>query len=138
MCHPRISRNALEDKVFGSYLSLSEEDLRISRESLDPGCLTFSWHYLYSIFLMMGYLNSAINPVLYSFRSSEFKKAFKDFIRKKRLFRGAQIRAKNARAISMKRCAVPLHNIPSTDDFGVNLTFYNQFNSTKEISEVNL
>ena len=43
MCHPRIFGNALEDKVFESYLSLSEEDLRISRESLDPGCLTFSW-----------------------------------------------------------------------------------------------
>ena len=80
-------------------------------------------YYLHSIFLMMGYLNSAINPVLYSFRSSEFKKAFKDFIRKKRLFRSAQIRAKNARAISMKRCAVPLQNIPSTDDFGVNWHF---------------
>ena len=38
----------------------------------------------------------------------------------------------------MKRRAVPLQNIPSTDDFGVNLTFCNQFNSTKEISEVNL
>ena len=95
-------------------------------------------YYLQWIFLMMGYLNSAINPVLYSFRSSEFKKAFKDFNRKKRLFRGAQIRAKVARAISLKRRAVPLQNIPSTDDFGVNLTFYNQFNSTKEISEVNL
>ncbi|CAH3126949.1 unnamed protein product, partial [Pocillopora meandrina] len=55
-------------------------------------------YYLQWIFLMMGYLNSAINPVLYSFRSSEFKKAFKDFNRKKRLFRGAQIRAKVARA----------------------------------------
>ena len=43
MCHPRNSGNALEDRVFGSFLSLNEEDLRISRESLDSGCLTFSW-----------------------------------------------------------------------------------------------
>ena len=54
-------------------------------------------HYLRWVFLMMGYLNSAVNPVLYSFRSSEFKKAVKDFIRKKRLFRNAQIHAENAR-----------------------------------------
>ncbi|CAH3126955.1 unnamed protein product, partial [Pocillopora meandrina] len=39
---------------------------------------------LLTFFLMLGYLNSAINPVLYSFRSSEFKKAVKDFIKRRR------------------------------------------------------
>ena len=34
--------------------------------------------------LLMGYVNSAINPILYSFRSPEFKKAFKEMVRKKR------------------------------------------------------
>ena len=80
-------------------------------------CVSKIPNYLHWIFLMMGYLNSAINPVLYSFRSSEFKKAVKEFIRKKRLFRDAQIRAKNVRTISIKRRVVPLQNIPSTDDF---------------------
>ncbi|XP_022806996.1 5-hydroxytryptamine receptor 2A-like [Stylophora pistillata] len=92
--------------------------------------------FLMEIFLMMGYLNSAINPVLYSFRSSEFKKAVKDFIRKKRLFRVDQIRTKNTYAI--ERRTPTLQNIPSTDDFGVNLKFYNRFDSAKGSCEVNL
>ena len=61
---------------------------------------------LLTFFLMLGYLNSAINPVLYSFRSSEFKKAVKDFIRRRRPFRGVQIRPENTRAV--ERCAPTL------------------------------
>lgn len=38
---------------------------------------------LFDIFLMMGYFNSTINPVLYSFRTPRFKKAFKGMIRNK-------------------------------------------------------
>ena len=75
---------------------------------------------LLTFFLMLGYLNSAINPVLYSFRSSEFKKAVKDFIRRRRPFRGVQIRPENTRAV--ERRAPTLQTIPSVDDFGVNLT----------------
>ena len=55
-----------------------------------------------TVFLMLGYLNSAINPVLYSFRSSEFKKAVKDFIRRRRPFQGVQTRTENARAMERR------------------------------------
>ena len=51
---------------------------------------------------MFGFLNSAINPVLYSFRSSEFKKAVKDFIRRRRPFQGVQTRNENARAMERR------------------------------------
>ena len=51
---------------------------------------------------MLGYLNSAINPVLYSFRSSEFKKAVKDFIKRRRPFQGVQIRPENTRAMERR------------------------------------
>ena len=54
---------------------------------------------LHTFFLMLGYLNSATNPVLYSFRSSEFKKAVKDFIKRRRPFQGVQIRPENTRAM---------------------------------------
>ena len=57
---------------------------------------------LSTVFLMLGYLNSAINPVLYSFRSSEFKKAVKDFIRRRRPFQGVQTRNENARAMERR------------------------------------
>ena len=57
---------------------------------------------LSTVFLMLGYLNSAINPVLYSFRSSEFKKAVKDFIRRRRPFQGVQTRTENARAMERR------------------------------------
>ena len=72
---------------------------------------------------MMGYLNSAINPVLYSFRSPEFKKAVKDIIRKRVLFPSARRRSKRSNAMQM--CPKSLHNIPSTENLGVNLTHYN-------------
>ena len=76
-----------------------------------------------NIFLMMGYLNSAINPVLYSFRSPEFKKAVKGMIRKRVLFPSAKRRSKRSNAMQM--CPKSLHNIPSTENLGVNLTHYN-------------
>ena len=57
---------------------------------------------LLTFFLMLGYLNSAINPVLYSFRSSEFKKAVKDFIKRRRPFQGVQIRPENTRAMERR------------------------------------
>nr|XP_058963603.1 5-hydroxytryptamine receptor 2B-like [Pocillopora verrucosa] len=57
---------------------------------------------LNTFFLMLGFLNSAINPVLYSFRSSEFKKAVKDFIRRRRPFQGVQTRTENARAMERR------------------------------------
>ena len=57
---------------------------------------------LKTVFLMFGFLNSAINPVLYSFRSSEFKKAVKDFIRRRRPFQGVQTRTENARAMERR------------------------------------
>ena len=40
-------------------------------------------HQVHSIFLMMGYLNSSINPILYSFRSPEFTKAVKQILGKR-------------------------------------------------------
>ena len=70
-----------------------------------------------SIFLMMGYLNSAVNPVLYSFRSPEFKKAIKDIIRKGVLFPSAARRSKRSNAMQM--CPKSLHNIPSTENLGI-------------------
>lgn len=39
---------------------------------------------VFSVLLMMGYLNSAINPILYSFRSLEFKKAVREMMCNKR------------------------------------------------------
>lgn len=36
---------------------------------------------VYSFLLMMGYLNSAINPVIYSFRTPRFKEAIKGILR---------------------------------------------------------
>ena len=82
-----------------------------------------AYQLVYSIFLMMGYLNSAINPVLYSFRSPEFKKAVKDMIRKRVLFPSARRRSKRSNAMQMYPKS--LHNIPSTENLGVNLTHYN-------------
>lgn len=38
---------------------------------------------VFDIFLMMGYFNSTVNPILYSFRTPRFKKAFKGMIRNK-------------------------------------------------------
>ena len=76
-----------------------------------------------NIFLMMGYLNSAVNPVLYSFRSPEFKKAVKDIIRKRVLFPSARRRSKHCNAMQM--CPKYLHDIPSTENLFVNLTHYN-------------
>ena len=40
-------------------------------------------YQVFDIFLMMGYFNSTINPLLYSFRTPRFKKAFKGMIRNK-------------------------------------------------------
>ena len=52
---------------------------------------------------MFGHLNSVINPVLYSFRSSEFKKAVKDFFRRGRPSQGAvRFRTENTRAIERR------------------------------------
>ena len=51
---------------------------------------------------MLGYLNSAINPVLYSFPSSEFKKAAKDFISRRRPSQGVQIQTENTRAMERR------------------------------------
>ena len=86
-------------------------------------CYITVLYQLYNIFLMMGYLNSAINPVLYSFRSPEFKKAVKDIIRKRVRFPSATRRSKHSNAMQM--CPKSLHNIPSTENLGVNLTYYN-------------
>ena len=58
---------------------------------------------LLTVFLMFGHLNSVINPVLYSFRSSEFKKAVKDFFRRGRPSQGAvRFRAENTRAMERR------------------------------------
>ena len=52
---------------------------------------------------MFGHLNSVINPVLYSFRSSEFKKSVKDFFRRGRPSQGAvRFRAENTRAMERR------------------------------------
>ena len=55
-----------------------------------------------TVFLMLGYLNSAINPVLYSFPSSEFKKAAKYFISRRRPSQGVQIQTENTRAMEKR------------------------------------
>ena len=40
-------------------------------------------YQVFDIFLMMGYFNSTINPLLYSFRTPRFVKAFRGMIRNK-------------------------------------------------------
>ena len=90
---------------------------------LDERCYITVPYQVWEIFLMMGYLNSAVNPVLYSFRSPEFKKAVKDIIRKRVVFPSARRRSTQSNAMQM--CPKSLHNIPSTENLGVNLTHYN-------------
>ena len=49
---------------------------------------------VYSFLLLMGYLNSVINPVIYSFRTRRFKEAIKGILRNKRRERKVEPRVR--------------------------------------------
>ena len=81
-----------------AYLSIMYNDILCRKCAID-----IKKHpELGTVFLMLGYLNSAINPVLYSFPSSEFKKAAKDFISRRRPSQGVQIQTENTRAMERR------------------------------------
>ena len=78
-----------------SYLSIMYNDILCRKCAID-----IKKHpELGTVLPMLSYLNSAINPVLYSFPSSEFKKATKDFISRRRPSQGVQIQTENTRAM---------------------------------------
>ena len=81
-----------------SYLSIMYNDILCRKCAID-----IKKHpELGTVFPMLSYLNSAINPILYSFPSSEFKKAAKDFISRRRPSQGVQIQTENTRAMERR------------------------------------
>ena len=97
-------------------------------------CIAYACHYtvpgqVLTFLLMMGYLNSAINPILYSFRSPEFKKTVKEMVGKKR--HSARMKTRRAWRSDMKS----LPDVLCFDNLGVTLK---SFEVNLEVEETKL
>ena len=100
-------------------------------------CIVHVCHFIVpsqalTFLLLMGYLNSAINPILYSFRSPEFKKAFKEMVRKKRRLLRKETGMKTRRA--WHGDAKSLSDVLCFDNLAVTLKTYDvnlEFKETK-------